>query len=127
MQAGVFSQTASFRSAIPVLTVNDLPRSLALYSQIGFEVVHQDNEFAIIKRDLVELHLTLNQIPALDNLSSCRINVTNIEVLYQQCLAANVVHPNAPLKEQPWSLKEFAILDASGVCITFAEPLTLES
>jgi uncharacterized glyoxalase superfamily protein PhnB len=31
------------------------------------------------------------------------------------------VHPNGPLKTQPWGTREFAAIDPNGVCVTFQE------
>jgi hypothetical protein len=33
-----------------------------------------------------------------------------------------MIHPNGQLQTQPWGMKEFAIIDVAGVCITFFEP-----
>jgi len=34
---------------------------------------------------------------------------------------AGVVHPNGPLRDQPWRIREFAILDQDGNMIKFGE------
>jgi len=111
-------------SVLPDLAVNDIERSLAFYGQLGFQTVYQDSDFAIVKRDAVELHLNLCPVKATENMLACRIIVTNIEALYQQCLPMNVIHPNGPLTTKPYGFKEFAIGDPSGVLITFAESVS---
>lgn len=50
--------------------------------------------------------------------ASCRIEVTGIDGLYRHRLALGVVHPNAPLADQPWGMREFAILDPDHNLIT---------
>ncbi|MDJ0679472.1 MAG: hypothetical protein QNJ18_06365 [Xenococcaceae cyanobacterium MO_167.B52] len=32
-----------------------------------------------------------------------------------------IIDPNGKLETKPWGMKEFAILDPAGVCITFCE------
>jgi catechol 2,3-dioxygenase-like lactoylglutathione lyase family enzyme len=113
-----------FTRVIPDLAVNDIDRSLAFYGQLGFQTVYQDPGFAIVKRDAVALHLNRCPVKATENESACRIIVTSIETLYQQCLPMNAIHPNGPLTTKPYGFKEFALVDPSGVLITFAEPVS---
>ena len=45
-----------------------------------------------------------------------------IDDLYGDCQARDIVHPNAPLEEQPWGFREFAVRDHDGNLVTFFEP-----
>jgi hypothetical protein len=47
--------------------------------------------------------------------------VTGIDELHRHCQALGVVHPNAPLTDQPWGMREFAILDPDNNLITLYE------
>jgi hypothetical protein len=116
------SGAVSFKQAIPFVMVNNIQTALTFYEQIGFQTGYQDPSFAVIARDEVQLHLGQSDISPAENPSSCRIVVANIETFYQQC-PPHAIHPNGPLTTKPWGFKEFAILDSSGVCITFAEPV----
>ena len=51
-----------------------------------------------------------------------RLGVRGIDDLYEQCLGKGIVHPNAPLTEQPWGFREFSVTDVDGNLVTFFEP-----
>ena len=53
--------------------------------------------------------------------ASCRVEVTGIDEIYHHCAELGVVHPNAPLTDQPWGMREFAILDPDHNLITLYE------
>ena len=50
-----------------------------------------------------------------------RLGVQGIDELYAHCQAREIVHPNAPLEEQPWGFREFAVCDRDGNLVTFFE------
>jgi hypothetical protein len=52
--------------------------------------------------------------------ASFRLRVSGIDDLHEKC--GGHVHPNAPLGDQPWGLREFAVLDPDGNLITLWEP-----
>jgi uncharacterized glyoxalase superfamily protein PhnB len=51
-----------------------------------------------------------------------RIQAEDIDALHEHCSARGLVHPNAPLHEEPWGTREFAILDLDGNLLTFFQP-----
>ncbi len=51
---------AIFTGAVPVLPTTDLSQATSFYGQLGFQVLHQEAEYAIVTRDGVELHLWLS-------------------------------------------------------------------
>ncbi len=75
---------ATLTSAVPVLPTTSISQATTFYGQLGFQVLHQEPEYAIVKRDAVELHLWLCPDRSLAEKSSCRIQVTDIEVLFQE-------------------------------------------
>jgi catechol 2,3-dioxygenase-like lactoylglutathione lyase family enzyme len=121
----------------PALPVSDLARSVAFYQdKIGFLARHQDDGFAILVRDTVEIHLWL----ANDNswrkrqgnepivsgaesfiagTASCRIKVDDIDSLYKVIQPLGVIHGNSPITTQPWGDRDFGVLDPDGNLITF--------
>lgn len=114
----------NFEAVIPVLATNDLDKTLNFYKQFNFEVAYSDEEYAILEHGPIQIHFEKCDITNLDNMSACRIKTDNIEELYQQCQALNCVHPNGLLQTQPWGSREFAIIDPSGVLVTFHQPLS---
>jgi len=117
------SSQPTFLSVAPRFVVQDMEQALAFYGQLGFQATYQDEGFAIIKRDGIDLHLNSSPDPPKGH-SVCWIDVTNIEALYQQYLPTNAVQ--SPLEAKPWGLKEFFIKDPFRNLILFAERIPEE-
>lgn len=113
---------AVLQRAVPVLASLDLEATQRFYAErIGFDPVSRYPDYAICARDGVQLHFSLTDDAALPKQTTCRIDVIGIDPLYEELLAAGVVHPNGPLRQQPWGFKEFAVLDGDGNCLKFGE------
>ena len=130
----------TFKSAIPVLPVSDTRRLAAFYAdKIGFTVAHADDDYAVLERDRIELHLwaakdeSWRQRPPgmpidsgaesfLAGTASCRVLVDDIQGLYEALKAAGIVHPNGHLADKDYGLTEFAILDPDNNLVTFFAP-----
>lgn len=113
----------TFLSVAPRFVVQNMEQALAFYGQLGFTTTYQDEGFAIIKRDGIDLHLNSSPEPPKGH-SVCWIGVTNIEALYQQYLPTNAVQ--SPLEARPWGLKEFFICDLFRNLILFAASISEE-
>lgn len=131
--------TISLVRAIPALPVRSSAQSLVFYrDQLGFTVRHADAGFVILQRDAVEIHLweardetwqeRTNLLPVVSGAesfiagtASCRVQVTGVDVLYHEFQRLGIVHPKAPLSDQPWGTREFGILDPDNNLITFFE------
>ncbi|MDZ8029042.1 MAG: VOC family protein [Nostoc sp. SerVER01] len=105
----------------------DMEKAIAFYEKLGFTTIYQEGDpvtMAIIKRDCAEIFLQKNDDRHLAEWTTFRIKVDGIEQLYQefQAQGGQIIHPNGQLQTQPWGMKEFAIIDVAGVCITFFEP-----
>ncbi len=124
-------------AAIPALPVTDLGRSVAFYRDaLGFVPVHQEDGFAVVIRDDVEIHLwratderwraraaTPPVVSGAESFiagtASCRIRVSDIDAFHTTIHPLGILHSNAPLTDQPWGAREFGILDPDGNLITF--------
>ena len=114
----------TLQRAVPVLASLDLEATQRFYAdKLGFEPLARYDDYAICVRDGVQVHFWLTHDAEIPKATSCRIEVVGIERLYDEMTAAGVVHPNGPLTEEPWGMKEFAVLDADGNLIKFAEPI----
>ncbi len=109
--------------AAPIFLSRDLQVSENFYVQfLDFTLDSRYDNYLIVSRDQVELHLAL--APTLDPLTnSCQayIRVEGIEALYEQYRAYNVIHPNGALQIHPWGMKEFAVLDPDHNLLKFGE------
>lgn len=121
-----------FLAAVPALPVSDERRAVRFLTQaLGMaEVQHEGRGIGFLSRDGVQIQLWVPDGSApgaeryLAGTASCRLEVAGIDELYRHCLALGAVHPNAPLTDQPWGLREFAILDPDNNLITLHERAT---
>ena len=108
----------------PRIAVGNAEQTLAFYRRIGFACMHQEEGFMIVERDGVQLHLHPSDEPPTGH-GAFWIRVSNIEALYQEYLAANVI-TSSQVRAQPWGFKEFHICDPFRNIFIFAESLTEE-
>jgi catechol 2,3-dioxygenase-like lactoylglutathione lyase family enzyme len=125
---------------IPALPVRDVRTAADRYREkFGFEPVHVTADYAVVVRDDVELHLwgatdeewrsraNLGEKPIcsgaesfLAGTASCRIEVEDVDALFQELDAAGVGHPTAGgLNDTDFGTREFATLDGDGNLLVF--------
>jgi len=75
---------------VPRIAVGNAQQTQAFYGRIGFACTHQEEGFMIVERDGVQLHLHPSDEPPTGH-GAFWIRVSNIEALYQEYLAANVI------------------------------------
>jgi DNA-binding transcriptional MerR regulator len=123
MEAPTVTTThATLQRAIPVLASLDLDATQRFYAdRLGFDAMSRYPDYAISARDGVQVHFWLTDDADIPKATSCRIDVTGVDDLYAEMVEAGVVHPNGPLREQPWGMKEFSVLDGDGNLIKFGE------
>ncbi|WP_343485564.1 VOC family protein [Allomuricauda sp. d1] len=111
--------------AVPVLASLDIFKTVAFYQQkMGFDKVGwKDENYAVIGRDKVDVHFWKCNNKIFPENTSCYIHVEDVDGLYEEMKASGVVHPNGPLKDQPWGMREFAVLDSDGNMIKFGQSL----
>ena len=114
-------------SAIPALPISDLTRSLSFYANtLGFALRHIDDDYAIVKRDAVEIHLWIaaKPLPGLDytppvGSAVCKIHVSGVRQLYDEYAARGVIHPEGHLSVRDAYMSDFMILDVDGNVLQF--------
>lgn len=116
------AHAAKLQQAIPVLASLDLEATQRFYKEkLGFEAGSRYPDYAICARDGIQVHFWLTEDTDIPKATSCRIDVGGIDALYEEMGTAGVVHPNGPLRNQPWGMREFAVLDGDGNLIKFGE------
>ena len=111
--------------AVPVLASLDIFKTVDFYKErMGFDKEGwKDKDYAVIGRDHIELHFWKCSSKKIPKNTSCYIHVEDVDGLFKEMEANGVVHPNGPLTDQPWGMREFAVLDEDGNMIKFGQSL----
>ena len=127
-----YTRDMTLRSAIPAIPVADITRAIAFYHRkLGFELRHIDDDYAIVKRDAVEIHLWIGAdepaqaaAPATVGSATCKIHVSDIAGLYKEFQGQEVIHPHGALRSRSEGLDDFTVLDIDGNALQFFEVRT---
>ena len=125
---------------IPALPVRDAARAVAFYrDKLGFDVLHQDDGFAVLRRDDAEVHLweaadeswrerSADDEPVrsgaesfIAGTASCRIATEGVDELYGELRTRDVLHPVSRdgVQDTDFGTREFAALDLDGNLLSF--------
>ena len=126
---------------IPALPVREMGAAVAFYvERLGFGVLHRDGGFAVLRRDEAVLHLweagdeewrsrgDLVERPVcsgaesfIAGTASTRIEVADVDGLYDELRAAEVLHPVSRdgVDDTGFGTREFATLDLDGNLLSF--------
>ncbi len=125
---------------IPALPVRRAAEAVPFYrDRLGFEVLHHDGGFAVMRRDDAVLHLWeagdegWRERPSIERpvrsgaesfiagTASCRIEVDGVDELYEELREAGVLHPvsRGGVDETDFGTREFATTDGDGNLLTF--------
>ena len=111
---------------IPKLFYDDINVGLHLFVQcLDFKINYQDKYLYVLSRDNITLQLVQDAELAKESRPEIRIETDAIEALYLEIKdrCPSILHPNSNVvKLQPWGLKEFALIDASSVCVIIQQP-----
>ncbi len=121
--------------------MGDVEAAVGHYREkLGFEPLHVDSSFAVLQRDDARVHLwqaadrswskrnDLHERPVhsgaesfLAGTASCRIETEDVDGLYAELTAADVLHPVSRdgVTETDFGTREFATLDMDGNLIEF--------
>ena len=141
MSAAEGRAAAGLEKAIPALPVRDVPAAVVYYRErYGFDSPHETDDFAVLVRDDVVLHLwgavdedwrsrqSLAERPVrsgaesfIAGTASCRIEVADIDALFAELQPRGVLHEVSygGVETTDFGTREFATLDADGNLITF--------
>lgn len=126
---------------IPALPARDVTQAVAFYAdKLGFQVLHHDAGFAVLRRDDAVLHLWQSDDESwttrfesaaspvnsgaesfLAGTASCRIEVSDVDALFTEMQAAGVLHPISRhgVDATDYGTREFSVLDGDGNLIGF--------
>jgi catechol 2,3-dioxygenase-like lactoylglutathione lyase family enzyme len=130
----------SLGQTIPALPVHDAAAAVGFYrGRLGFQVLHHDGGFAVLKRDQAVVHLweaSDESWQGRDSLqrpvrsgaesfiagtASCRIATEGVDELYAELRESDVLHPVSKngVDDTDFGTREFATLDLDGNLLTF--------
>jgi hypothetical protein len=110
---------------IPKVFYADIQVGLDLFVRcLGFQLLHQDDAISVLGRDGAKVYLMQNaELAGLDR-PELAIETDDIAAIYEEvkARAPEVLHPNSKtIQHKPWGAQEFAVLDASTVCVVFRQ------
>ena len=108
------------QKTIPVLPAINIQDTIMFYeSKLGFTAFDLGG-YVVMKKDDAELHFFLCTDRYLCENSRSYIRVSNIEDLYIELSALNIILPNGKLAGKNRGLKEFCVRDNNGNLLRFA-------
>lgn len=110
---------------IPKVFYADIRIGLDLFVRcLGFDVLYHDATIHVLGRDGAKVYLMQNaDLAALDR-PELAIETDDIAAIYDEVKvrAPEMLHPNSKtVTRKPWGAREFAVLDATTVCVVFRQ------
>jgi catechol 2,3-dioxygenase-like lactoylglutathione lyase family enzyme len=104
--------------SIPILASLDLAETLQFYrEQLGFEG-QTFGDYAILRRDAMELHFWLAQDRIHPEHTACYIRGGQVPALHAEFAARGVPRLSA-FEVRPWGMREFHLIDPHGNLLRF--------
>jgi len=111
--------------ATPILASLHAEETIKFYTEkLGFTFHNNWDGYLIFSRDEINIHLWPTNDPEVPKSTGCYVNVTEVEQLFAEYQQQEVVHPNGTLKDMPWQMRQFSILDNNGNIIHFGEEIS---
>jgi hypothetical protein len=120
-------ESQQFLDVQPIFGVTDTTCAAAYYDQLGFSTTVIDSNYAIARRDAVEIHLQWNEEAGFKedvDQPMYRFLIRDVDALFAEYAPLGVFHDRTALRETPWGTREFAFYDPDGNGLTFYRPLT---
>jgi uncharacterized glyoxalase superfamily protein PhnB len=133
--------SAGLGRTVPALPVRDVPAAVAHYRErFGFDAPHATDDFAVMTRDdavvnlwgasdeswrarepLADRPIRSGAESFLAGTASCRIEVADVDALFEELQAADVIHPASKdgVGTTDFGTREFATLDLDGNLLSF--------
>ena len=109
----------------PVLPSRDVERDVNWYhTKVGFELIHKDKLYAVLKRENLSIHLQWHADTKDDPLpggSVIKIFVNNIQPICQELIERGTINPDKLILGTPWGTNEFGFYDLNRNAIFFVE------
>ena len=127
---GVTEAARPSEYAAPILPARDFEATARVYQKLGFSVVSQyqpPEAYLIQRRGQVELHFFPHfELDPAASYAGCYIRVADVDAWFD--LARQAGLPDAgiprliPLRDRPWGMREFAVIDPNGSLLRIGAP-----
>jgi len=115
------------QSAVPILASLNAEETIKFYTEkLGFTFYNNWDGYLIFSKDDIQIHLWPTTDEEIPKSTGCYVRVTAVDELFTIYQQQNVVHPNGKLKNMPWGMRQFSILDNNGNIIHFGEDISGE-
>jgi uncharacterized glyoxalase superfamily protein PhnB len=113
------SNPSQFIQAAPLLNVDDLPETIAFYTeQLEFTCDFESENYAVVWRDNAAIHFRSSSQKV--SLSAIFLWVKNVDQYYQS-LKERSVSIKIELDTRPYGIRDFAVVDISGHELIFGQ------
>ena len=110
---------------IPKVFFDRMDEGLDLFvNGLGFQVLHQDSELAVVGKDGAKAYVVESAEYAAKDRPEIAIETDSIGDIYKDISSRrpDLLHPNLPrVTKRPWGALEFSLLDKTGVCVVFRQ------
>lgn len=110
------------KTAVPILASLNAEETIKFYTEkLSFTFHNNWDGYLIFSKDEIEIHLWPTSDEAVPKSTGCYVRVNEVDKLFATYKEQGVVHPNGALKDMPWGMRQFSILDNNGNIIHFGE------
>ncbi|NWG45799.1 MAG: VOC family protein [Alphaproteobacteria bacterium] len=115
------ARTGTIRRASPVFPVESVAVAVSYYFDgLGFEPVAPGEDYAIVARDGVEIHLCRKGAGGLPP-GGAFVEVDDVDALYRELARNARVECAGPPETMPWGEREFHLRDPDGNVLRFSQ------
>jgi hypothetical protein len=115
------------KKLVPKIFFDRMADGLDLFVDgMGFKVLYQDDNMAIVERDGAKAYVMESPEFAAKDRPEIAIETDTIEALHAEIggRRPDLLHPNGKtVTQKPWGFLEFGLLDKTGVCVIFRQPV----
>jgi catechol 2,3-dioxygenase-like lactoylglutathione lyase family enzyme len=114
----------------PILPARDFEATARFYQRLGFAVVSQyqpPDAYLILRRGEVELHFFPHfELDPAASYAGCYIRVADVDAWFNLARQAGLPDAGIPrlvaLRDRPWGMREFAVIDPNGSLLRIGAP-----
>ncbi len=111
-------------AAVPILAALNTAETILFYTEkLGFTFHSDWDGYLIFSRDAIQIHLWPTQDESIPKNTGCYLHVTEIDALYAVYEPFGIIHPEGQLKDMPWKMRQFSILDNNGNILHFGQEI----